>query len=142
MVLGNDCPGERDSVHMPLYRRSPAMTQVDSSRMLHASSDAVWQVVADPTRLAEWVPTTRLAQRADTEDVHLEGESHGHPYAVTSPFHAEPAQRRLDWSAQHVPGYAGSLQVLDRDGSAESPTTSSHHQTRSSPKSDAGPRRR
>jgi uncharacterized protein YndB with AHSA1/START domain len=95
------------------------MTQVDSSRRFNASTDAVWQVVADPARLAEWVPTTRLAQRADAEDVHLEGESHGHPYAVTSPFHADPEQRRLDWSAQHVPGYTGSLQVIDRDGSAE-----------------------
>jgi hypothetical protein len=95
------------------------MTQVDSSRMFNASSDAVWQIVADPARLAEWVPTTRLAQRADAEDVHLEGESHGHPYAVTSPFHADPARHCLDWSAQHVPGYAGLLQVLDRDGSAE-----------------------
>jgi hypothetical protein len=41
--------------------------------------------------LAEWVPTTYLAQRADAEDVDLEGESHGHPYTVTSPFHADPA---------------------------------------------------
>ena len=66
------------------------MTQVDGSRMFNASSDAVWQVVADPTRLGDWVPTTRLAQRADAEDMHLEGESHGHPYAVRSPFHADP----------------------------------------------------
>lgn len=95
------------------------MTQVDSSRVFNASSDAVWQVVADPARLAEWVPTTRIAQRADAEEVHLEGESHGHPYAITSPFHAEPAHRRLDWSGERVPGYAGSLLVIDRDGSAE-----------------------
>ena len=94
------------------------MTQVDSSRMFNASSDAVRQVVADPARLTDWVPTTRLAQRADAEDVHVEGESHGHPYAVTSPFHADAAQRRLDWSAQKVPGYTGSLQIIDRDGSA------------------------
>lgn len=55
------------------------MTNVDSSRTLNASGDAVWRIVADPARLAEWVPTTRLAQRADAEDLHLEGESHGHP---------------------------------------------------------------
>lgn len=69
--------------------------------------------------MAEWVPNTHIAQRADAEDVRLEGESHGHPYAVTSPFGAEPAQRRLDWSGEHVPGFAGSLLVIDRDGSAE-----------------------
>jgi len=104
---------------MAPYRRSPAMTQVDSSRVFNASSDAIWQVVADPAQLAEWVPTTRIAQRADAEEVHLEGESHGHPYAITSPFHAEPAHRRLDWSGERVQGYAGSLLVIDRDESAE-----------------------
>jgi hypothetical protein len=51
--------------------------------------------------------------------VHLEGESHGHPYALTSPFHADQARRRLDWSAPDVPGYAGSLQLVDRDGATE-----------------------
>jgi len=76
---------------MPLYRRSPAMTQVDGSRMFNAGSDAVWQVVADPGAVGRVGPTMRLAQRADAEDVHLEGESHGHPYAVRSPFHADPA---------------------------------------------------
>ena len=95
------------------------MTQVDSSRTLDASSDAVWRIVQDPARLAECVPTTRPAQRADTDGVHLEGEPHGDPNAVTSPFHADPAQRRLDWSAPHGPGYAGSLQVVDRGRSAE-----------------------
>src|SRR5262245_8990279 len=95
------------------------MTQVDSSRTLNASGDAVWRVVADPARLADWVPTTRFVRAIDPEGVHLEGESQGHPYAVTSPFHADQAQRRLDWSAPDVPGYKGSLQVIDRDDVAE-----------------------
>lgn len=38
---------------------------------------------------------------------------------MTSPFHADEAQRRLDWSAPDVSGYEGSLQVIDRDGAAE-----------------------
>jgi len=95
------------------------MTHVDSSRMLDASGDAVWRVVADPARLADWVPTARVARPTDADDVHLEGESHGHPYSVTSPFHADQAQRRLDWSAPEIPGYAGSLQVVDRGAASE-----------------------
>jgi uncharacterized protein YndB with AHSA1/START domain len=95
------------------------MMQVDSSRVLDASRDAVWRVVADPARLVDWVPTAHLARPVDAEDVHLEGESHGHPYSVTSAFHADEAQRRLDWSAPDVPGYQGSLQVVDRDGASE-----------------------
>jgi hypothetical protein len=80
------------------------MTQVNNSRTLNASGDAVWRVVADPARLADWVPTTCLVRAVDPEDVHLEGESHGHPHAVTSPFHADQAQRRLDLRAPGVPG--------------------------------------
>jgi uncharacterized protein YndB with AHSA1/START domain len=95
------------------------MTHVDSSRALEASGDAVWRVVADPSRLTEWVPTTRLAQPSDAEHVHLEGESHGHPYTVTSPLHIDEAERRLHWSAPELPGYQGSLEVLDRDGGSE-----------------------
>ena len=95
------------------------MTQVDSSRTIHATTDAVWRVVSDPSRLAEWVPTAQTARSADADDVHLEGESHGHSYSVTSPFHADEIKRRLDWSAPGVPGYAGSLQLTDRGDTTE-----------------------
>jgi hypothetical protein len=50
---------------MPLWRKWHAMTQVDSSRTLNASGDAAWRIVADPARLAEWVPTTRIARSTD-----------------------------------------------------------------------------
>ncbi|HTF49758.1 MAG TPA: SRPBCC family protein [Pseudonocardia sp.] len=95
------------------------MARVDSSRVLEASTDAVWQVVADPARLADWVPTARFARPERSDNVHLEGESHGHPYSVTSPFHTDPARHRLDWSAPDAPGYEGSLHVVDHDGDAE-----------------------
>ena len=95
------------------------MTQVNSARTIQATDDAVWHVVADPARLAEWVPTARIAQPADSENVHLEGESHGHPYSVTSPFHANEEQRRLEWTAPDVPGYEGSLEVLAQGQSSE-----------------------
>jgi hypothetical protein len=43
----------------------------------------------------------------------------GHRYAVTSPFHADKVLRRLHSSTPHVPGYRGSLLVVDRDVAAE-----------------------
>ena len=94
------------------------MTQVDSARTIQATDDAIWRVVADPAQLAEWVPTARITQPADAENVHLEGESHGHRYSVTSPFHADESQRRLEWSAPNVPGYGGSLVVLAQGNSS------------------------
>jgi hypothetical protein len=124
------------------------MTQVDSSRMFNASSDAVWQLVADPARLAEWVPTTRLAQRADAEDVHLEGESHGHP--MRSPVRSTPTPHSAAWIG--APSACGAMQAHCRlltvtgrskcKSTSRSPTTSSHRRTRSSLRSGAGRKRR
>jgi uncharacterized protein YndB with AHSA1/START domain len=95
------------------------MTQVESSRTIQARADAVWRVAADPARLADWVPTTHAARSEDAEDVHLEGESHGHPYSVTSPLHADEGQHRLEWSAPEVPGYSGSLALTERGDATE-----------------------
>jgi uncharacterized protein YndB with AHSA1/START domain len=99
--------------------RRLTVTQVENARTIQATDDAIWRVVADPARLAEWVPTARVARPADAEDVHLEGKSHGHPYSVTSPFHADEAHRRLEWSAPAVPGYEGSLEVLGQGDASE-----------------------
>ena len=60
------------------------MAEIDGSREFDNTADVVWAVVADPARLADWVPTMRLAQPAGAEEVHLEGESHGHPYSLDS----------------------------------------------------------
>lgn len=38
------------------------MAEIDGSRAFDVTADAVWVVVADPARLADWVPTMRLAQ--------------------------------------------------------------------------------
>ena len=38
------------------------MAEIDGSREFEVTADALWAVVADPARLADWVPTMRLAQ--------------------------------------------------------------------------------
>src|SRR6266568_1475340 len=65
-------------------------------------------------RLAEWVPTMRRAEPAGDAEVHLEGESHGHPYSLDSMLRADPGDRRLDWGAGADDGYRGWLQVVDQ----------------------------
>jgi uncharacterized protein YndB with AHSA1/START domain len=95
------------------------MAQIDGSREFGQTADAVWAVVADPARLADWVPTMRLAQLAGQDEVHLEGESHGHPYSLDSLLRVSESDRRLEWGAEDGNGYRGSLRVAERPPGSE-----------------------
>ena len=95
------------------------MADVEESRNFGITSEALWAVVADRTRLAEWVPTMRRAEPAGTEEVHLEGESHGHPYSLDSLLRIDESDRRLDWGAEGDDGYRGSLRVAERPSGSE-----------------------
>ena len=95
------------------------MAEIDGSRAFDVTADAVWAVVADPARLAEWVPTMRLAQPAGQEEVHVEGESHGHRYSLDSLLRIDEGDRRLDWGAEEDDRYRGSLHVAERPSGSE-----------------------
>ena len=95
------------------------MAEIDGSRTFDVTADAVWAVVADPARLADWVPTMRLARPAGQEEVHVEGESHGHPYSLDSLLRIDDGDRRLDWGAEDDDGYRGSLHVAERPSGSE-----------------------
>jgi hypothetical protein len=82
------------------------MADVDGSRTFDASADELWAVVSDLARFSQWVPTMRRAEPAGQDEVHLEGESHGHRYP-------------LDSHLGDAPGTAGELEngmeeALDR----------------------------
>ena len=95
------------------------MAEIDGSREFEIAADALWAVVADPARLADWVPTMRLAQPSGEEEVHVEGESHGHPYSLDSLLRIDESERRLDWGAEGDDGYRGSLHVTERLSGSE-----------------------
>jgi uncharacterized protein YndB with AHSA1/START domain len=95
------------------------MAEIHGSREFDVTADAVWVVVADPARLAEWVPTMRLAQPEGKEEVHVEGESHGHPYSLDSLLRIDESDRRLEWGAEDDDGYRGSLRVEGRPPGSE-----------------------
>ena len=90
------------------------MVEIDGSRTFNSSGDALWAVVADPARLADWVPTMRLAAPAGKAEVHLEGESHGHAYSLDSMLRIEVGERRLHWGGAADEGYRGWLRVEDQ----------------------------
>jgi hypothetical protein len=95
------------------------MADVEGSRSFGSTGDALWAVVADRARLAEWVPTMRRAEPAGKEEVHVEGESHGHPYSLDRELHVDAGDRSLHWGAGQDRGYRGWLRVLDRSPGSE-----------------------
>jgi uncharacterized protein YndB with AHSA1/START domain len=95
------------------------MAEIDGSRTFDVTADAVWAVVADPARLADWVPTMRLAEPSGSDEVHVEGESHGHRYSLDSLLRIDEGDRRLHWGAEGDDGYRGSLRVEARPPGSE-----------------------
>lgn len=94
------------------------MIDVEASRRFDHPAERVWNLVSDPERLAEWVPTAAQARPAGPERVHLQGESHGHPYNLDARLTADPSTRRLEWSDTNG-SYRGWLQVVAaEDGSS------------------------
>ena len=95
------------------------MVDVDGSRSFDVTADTLWALVADPARLSDWVPTMRRAEPSGKAEVHLEGESHGHPYSLSSMLRVDHSARRLEWGASGDEGYHGWLRVLDRPAGSE-----------------------
>lgn len=87
------------------------MTDFEQSRDLGASPASVWEIVSDPGRLADWVPTTTASRPAGEDAVRLQGESHGHDYDTRSRFAADDDARRLSWDSPRHNGYGGDLTV-------------------------------
>ena len=90
----------------------------DGSRRLEVDGEAVWAIVADPRRLPDWLPTVVSAHltaegEGQSASVELEGDSHGHPYCLTSPWSEDRRVRKLEWGGSSRADYRGSLRVQD-----------------------------
>jgi uncharacterized protein YndB with AHSA1/START domain len=92
------------------------MGDFEQSREVSAAPDAVWRLVSDPNRLADWVPTTTASHPAGEDAVQLQGESHGHDYDIRGGFVADDAAKRLSWDSPRHSGYRGTLVVADHAG--------------------------
>ena len=92
------------------------MPEFERSQEIGAAPDAVWRLVSDPRRLADWVPTATASGPAGEDAVHLRGESHGHDYDTRGGFVTDDAARRLSWDSPRYPGYRGTLLVTEEAG--------------------------
>jgi uncharacterized protein YndB with AHSA1/START domain len=91
------------------------MTDFEMSREIDVAPQAVWALVSDPDRLADWVPTTTASHPAGHDAVQLQGESHGHDYDLRGGFAADADAHRLVWDSPRQSGYHGSLTVAGHE---------------------------
>jgi uncharacterized protein YndB with AHSA1/START domain len=91
------------------------MADFEQSREIDVAPEAVWALVSDPDRLADWVPTTTASRPVGHDVVRLQGESHGHDYDLRGGFIADSDARRLVWDSPRQSGYRGSLAVVKHD---------------------------
>lgn len=91
------------------------MAEFELSREIDVALEAVWALVSDPDRLADWVPTTTGSRPAGHDAVQLQGESHGHDYDLRGGFVADDEAHRLVWDSPRQSGYSGSLTVAEQD---------------------------
>jgi len=94
------------------------MPDFEQSQEIDAAPEAVWRLVSDPRRLAEWVPTATASRPAGEDAVQLRGESHGHGYDTRSGFVADDGARRLSWDSPRLSGYGGALTVAEHGAGA------------------------
>jgi len=92
------------------------MPDFEHSQDIDAAPEAVWRVVSDPSRLAEWLPTTTASSPAGHDAVELQGASHGHDYNIRGGFVTDDAVRRLSWDSPRLSGYLGDLTVTEHPG--------------------------
>ncbi len=92
------------------------MGDFEQSRDVGAAPEAVWRLVSDRSRLADWVPTTTASRPAGEDAVQLRGESHGHDYDTRGGFVADDAAKRLSWDSPRHSGYQGTLVVAEHAG--------------------------
>jgi hypothetical protein len=86
------------------------MAEFEVTRRLGAHRNAVFALVADEARVADWLPAVpELDRDGDAVRILLAGEPR------TLLYNAEQDQMRAEWSLAGGGGYAGWLQLFDLD---------------------------
>ena len=87
--------------------------QHEHTEHVAASPDAVYEAISDVSNLPKFVPQLTAVRPAEGDQVEVDARYHGHEQHGEASFHANPDERRIEWSAPS--GYHGWMQV-DPDG--------------------------
>jgi uncharacterized protein YndB with AHSA1/START domain len=80
-----------------------------------ASPDAVFAAISDVRNLPRFVPQMTAARPSGDDRVEVAARYHGHEQRGEASFHADDAQRRIEWGSPS--GYRGWMEVAaDGDG--------------------------
>jgi hypothetical protein len=87
--------------------------QHEHTEHVAASPDAVYTAISDTANLPRFVPQMIGVRPAGEDRVEVDARYEGHEQHGEASFHANPADRRIEWSAPS--GYRGWMKV-DPDG--------------------------
>jgi carbon monoxide dehydrogenase subunit G len=90
--------------------------QHEHTEHVAATPDAVFAAISDIGNLPRFVPQITAARPSDGDHVEIDARYEGHEQHGEASFHADAADRRIEWSSPS--GYRGSMSVAaDGDGS-------------------------
>jgi carbon monoxide dehydrogenase subunit G len=87
--------------------------QHEHTEHVAASADAVYAAISNLDNLSRFVPQLTSVRPAEGDQIEVDARYHGHEQHGEATFHANPDERRIEWSAPS--GYHGWMQV-DPDG--------------------------
>ena len=87
--------------------------QHEHTEHVAAPADAVYAAIADLNNLPRFVPQLTAVRPAEGDQIEVDARYEGREQHGEATFHADDAERRIDWSA--ASGYHGWMKV-DPDG--------------------------
>ena len=87
--------------------------QHEHTEHVAAPADAVYAAIADLDNLPRFVPQLTAVRPAEGDQIEVDARYAGHEQHGEATFRADPAERRIEWSAPS--GYHGWMKV-DPDG--------------------------
>lgn len=107
------------------------MADFERSATIHASADATYQYLADPTHMPEYVATMTRAEASRGGHLHVAADVQGRQEEGEAMFEVDEAARRLEWGREGHE-YHGWLAVTGLTGAPTSTVTihlETHEQT-------------
>jgi len=99
------------------------MAEYEKSQTVHGRASEIYDYLADPGHLTDYVATMVKAQVVSSEHLHVAADvSRGHEEGEAM-FRANVAARRLEWGGMEGHAYRGWLDVEDGATAAESVVT-------------------
>src|SRR5690349_8011913 len=88
------------------------MAEYESSIVVEAAPDAVFQFVSDVRNLPKYLPTTHNAESQGEDRVRVQGKAAGHLYDSDGYFRVSPAAKKMEWGSDGERRYKGCMEII------------------------------